>query len=830
MEHPTLDWQKLESRFYRKTVVYNSMLWDPLLVDLSYIILVGCRFGGPLAIIRDSSKMVPIHGSNPTKPMMSIYTSSGKLLSRFMWDSQLVSFGWTDDEQLICVLTDGTVRLYSIYGVLNAQHSMGRECSNVGVLNCRIWENGIVCVTASFQFFVMTDLTSKQPIVYPLVDPMLQDPPTSWAFIKPEVSPDKKLKVLVAAKSGTILVIDDKTRKDQLLSKGPFHRMTVSPNGQLVACYQANGNVWVVKTSDFARSVFELTTGRTNTPNSLLWCDNETVVLYWENLKSMLVGRLGYYIEYEFDSPVALVPDYDGIRIISQEACEFLQRVPKFTEDIFKIGSTSSSALLYDAREHFDSKNPKADENIRSITKAELHQAVRNCTIAASEQWSPSLQKALLKSASFGKCFLESYPADEFVWICKYLRVINAVRDPSIGYPITYLQLKEMGIDSLIDRLVSHNFHLMALRLCDYLRRKTDRILVNWACAKVKGNADSHETLRVIVEKLNNLPGVSYANIAATAMEQKRYDLAAMLLDYEPKVANQLPLLIDMKQYELALNKAVESGDTDMVQLSLKYLRENGGPDFIRVIKSKPAAQDIYLSSLIQREDWASLRDFYQKQPDLFNAGKFQAAISLQKPFAGKDMKDCLDGLDVAKNMFRDAKDLFALKCTEEQALLLANQKKYENLLDVPLLYTSLSETLRRMLAQNHLKNANELRNEFKVPDKRFWWIRMRVLAERNNWDGLMALSKEKKPPVTFNAFAEICIDFNNVTEAGKYIARIPDPHQRLQLFLRAGLYIPAADVAGRELKDVQSLQSVRSKIPPSNREALAHIEQYLPK
>jgi hypothetical protein len=35
-------------------------------------------------------------------------------------------------------------------------------------------------------------------------------------------------------------------------------------------------------------------------------------------------------------------------------------------------------------------------------------------------------------------------------------------------------------------------------------------------------------------------------------------------LDYEPRAADQVPLLISMQQDDLALSKAIESGDTDL--------------------------------------------------------------------------------------------------------------------------------------------------------------------------------------------------------------------------------------------------------------------------
>ena len=40
------------------------------------------------------------------------------------------------------------------------------------------------------------------------------------------------------------------------------------------------------------------------------------------------------------------------------------------------------------------------------------------------------------------------------------------------------------------------------------------------------------------------------------------------LLDYEPKAADQVPLLMRMKKDQVALEKAILSGDTDLGQYS----------------------------------------------------------------------------------------------------------------------------------------------------------------------------------------------------------------------------------------------------------------------
>lgn len=44
------------------------------------------------------------------------------------------------------------------------------------------------------------------------------------------------------------------------------------------------------------------------------------------------------------------------------------------------------------------------------------------------------------QAASFGKCFIDKFPPENFVRMCQDLRVLNAIRDYQIGIPLTYTQ------------------------------------------------------------------------------------------------------------------------------------------------------------------------------------------------------------------------------------------------------------------------------------------------------------------------------------------------------------------------------------------------------
>lgn len=83
------------------------------------------------------------------------------------------------------------------------------------------------------------------------------------------------------------------------------------------------------------------------------------------------------------------------------------------TLSVFKPGSTSPSATLYDAWENFSKRSPKADESIRNI-RPDLAAAVDECIDAAGQEWDPRWQRRLLNAGHCGLssvCRLIPYPA-----------------------------------------------------------------------------------------------------------------------------------------------------------------------------------------------------------------------------------------------------------------------------------------------------------------------------------------------------------------------------------------------------------------------------------
>ncbi len=89
----------------------------------------------------------------------------------------------------------------------------------------------------------------------------------------------------------------------------------------------------------------------------------------------------------------------------------------------------------------------------------------------------------------------------------------------------------------------------------------------------------------------------------------------------------------------------------------------------------------------------------------------------------------------------------------------------------------SLSDTIYNCILLGD-KNETKLKSDFKVPDKRYWWIKISALAKLDRWDKLEKFSKTKSP-VGYRPFVEACMARGNNIEALKYIPRVTDSWEK---------------------------------------------------
>lgn len=89
------------------------------------------------ALWKDDTKILAYQAGKASKPSIDIYSFAGKPLRKIPWENGVIKgLGWSEDELLLVVMPEGTVRCYDHQGEFT-QFSLGHDAESVGVVSCR---------------------------------------------------------------------------------------------------------------------------------------------------------------------------------------------------------------------------------------------------------------------------------------------------------------------------------------------------------------------------------------------------------------------------------------------------------------------------------------------------------------------------------------------------------------------------------------------------------------------------------------------------------------------------------------------------------------------
>jgi hypothetical protein len=759
-----------------------------------------------------------------------VYSCAGTLLRRISWDTGTIAgVGWSDDEQLLVVAGDGSVRCYAGLQTDFVPFTLGHGADSEGVVGVKFYATGFVALLANNHLVSVASYSEPRPklLAIPPTDPVV-----SWGLIPPAYSLSRSVEVILAI-GRSLWVVDATDAEDRNFDAGPFRHISVSPRAEFLAFYTDDAKVWVVS-GDWSEKLSEYDSGVRTLPKDMQWCGSNAVALAWED-EVHLVGPRSAATRFYYDAWVHLLPDVDGLRLLTNNVCEFLHKVPDETVDVFRLGSDAPAAHLLEAATLLDQKSPRADDLIQLI-RPSLPDAVDACIKAAAHEYNIHWQKALLKAASYGKSVLDLYSSDDFVDTCDTLRVLNAVRFYEVGLPLSYDQYRRMTPEKLVERLTNRHDYLLALRVADYLHLPTSHIHGHWAQQKVRVSTDPEEEIcALIVKKLHGKPGVSFEEIARAAHDEGRIRLATELLNYEPRAGKQVPLLLNMKEDTVALDKAIESGDTDLIFHVLLHLRKQLPlATFFRVINSRAVATALVESSAWD-QDRELLKDLYYQDDRRLDGSNLLISEALAQP----DLHGSQDKLKLASKYLQDSRDssaVFQRQAIDDATKLLRLQEQYEKDLGPrdgtpgsaaqSFVGLSANETIFQLLRQGHTKRATRVQSEFKIPDKTYTWLRLRALVAARHWIELEETAKHKKSPIGWEPFFNEVLAAGNTRVASLFIPKCTalSVAERVDMWVKCGLVVRAGEEA-HKAKDRELLEELRAKAGGS---AAVEIERLL--
>ena len=180
------------------------------------------------------------------------------------------------------------------------------------------------------------------------------------------------------------------------------------------------------------------------------------------------------YIRFEYDvteEPLFLVPEIDSLRIYSKSKHDILRAVPPALFNIMMTGSESPGSLLRKNFNQFTQKNSEMEtkEGLGELSNDQIIEGIESCIEASQVELSTFLQESLLRSANYGQMFLsreqQAVIANEIPKAAKLLRILNALRQPTIGLYLTLDQYQLLTPEVVISRLTLRRQYQLGIKV-----------------------------------------------------------------------------------------------------------------------------------------------------------------------------------------------------------------------------------------------------------------------------------------------------------------------------------------------------------------------------
>jgi len=261
----------------------------------------------------------------------------------------------------------------------------------------------------------------------------------------------------------------------------------------------------------------------------------------------------------------------------------------------------------------------------------------------------------------------------------------------------------------------------------------------------------------------------------------------------------------------------VDNGDTDLVYHVLLHLHKRLPlGNFFRLLEDggeRLAPATRLLQVYAREQNREMLRDFYYSDDRRVES----AALLLEEAAGMTDQNAKITAIKAAQKFFSEDKDrAFEAKMVDENAKLFTLQQNLEKDAEGKINFFGLSvnETIRTCLVNGMAKKADNVKDAFKVPDKRFWYIKLHALTSIRDFEGLDAFAKSKRSPIGYEAFVRHLIEKGHPKEAATFVPRCDSNR-------RADLYVDCDDwrAAGKECKergDKAKMEQLRKNCPNS--------------
>ena len=547
--------------------------------------------------------------------------------------------------------------------------------------------------------------------------------------------------------------------------------------------------------------------------HQFVYCGEDAVCLIGQ-LNILLINAYDKTIEYKISETEDLNPpstdfyfckcisEIDGLRIVTGKSVHFIKKVPNELIEIIGNENTPTKKLL-NIYNGSITKEGNSEIEIREISN-ELGNAINKLQKAAANiYWlekdifaeKKKIQLYILNAAQFGKSFIskEDFDFDKFVETCKDIRIINNLRNHNTkSRLITYNEYKSMNPKDLIRKLLLQQNYSLAAEICYYLDYNDNKVYQSYAISNIKklpnnfSSSQQNKLYNDLIEKFKGVQNISYIKIAKKAFKYEKYEIGLKFLENEKSILIKIPLYIKLKKWDKALELALETYDSNILNAVLdKILRNESVSIFISIVSKYSKAKSAIIEFLTKKAP--DQLEYYLR--DLKN-NEILLFYYLELFFKSKTIEEKKKYVKIAKEIENDeigAEHKFYrnyLECLEKSINFknecAKNSNENENNeIDIDKYDDSIYDCYRLGIL-NGKENMIDSQNSknFLIGNKKLTLIKFRAYAEKGRFDEIQSIinkSTLKKLGLTPVNMAEIYMEYDKYDNAVEYIKQITD-------------------------------------------------------
>ena len=852
-----LEWQKVGRFYYRTRDIYRfpSGLVDAkrVLGSLKNIVAIA-PFGGPIAALETSGKN-----------RLLVFTASFRIIGEtdLKLTHPVVGMWWSVNPEpvLVVVTAEGLVtqiplRPQHMFAPLPGVHLARSKTDLIIAVGMHRGLNGIgssfTILTETMQFlqFESTNPTSTAVKLAPL--------PKGSVVVCFVVLPTGQ--AVVSLESGAIVLVES---SQCLVCTGsdspPVQMLSLSFTGRYLAAYSGAGVVTVYATADLSAGVAKPIESSVIdiglAPAQLAWIGDDCLSISFasRDRNVLFVGGVGGndWSPYEHESVIHLSSDLHCAVVLTASRFQIIQRVASATQNVFANNSAEPESRLVFGYEKFLANDVRAESTIRSI-KGHLEKAVIGCSEAAALETpiaevdiagQKELIEKLLKSSIFGRQFISSslVASNLFVNSVGLIRVCASLNQPDVGIPISVSQLLSLGPGGdggrvLVELLAARGEYVVARRVAKWLgvESSVQSVFNLWAVALI--HTSVHLPDRELCSQITSrmTPNQSLATVAEYAHGQAgRKKLGAMLLEFERNTDEQVKLLLALNAEEVAIQKALESGEIDLTHRC-----------FDSIIKSQKSIHELITakSGSLSGSEIALMMSLIQFRH--YSERRFEDLCKLLQTIPGSELLLADAGLELATAKCKGVENLAMTKADEVAEWIQYSAERFSECVTAPIVVSvnqgqlvtnspigcqitasllaessqlvrmqialektaiakgwsrgphkfvglSLDETLRRLLLIGEMAEAETIRAKRKMSEGRWWDLRAATLLTGGKLEEAMSFISNRVPPTQdcrgYKGVVQILVGLKRGELALPFIKKLK-PKTQVEIYNQLGL------------------------------------------